>query len=305
MFVEISVKQIAELKNGELSFNLTPQLSILMQKLEQIKSCNYIIFICALWSIGYIPNSYAEFSELIDLSELTVVEEIKDNIIQPVLRAEIRGLITPLRETVLSTDVTAKISYIRVKDGDHFKQGEKLILFDCDRQKAELRAAEAEAKARKLMFRNNQDLSQFNAVGSLELEVSKAQFDKTLAELNVIKVRHQKCEIKAPWNGRVTEVNAHVHEVIEPGREIMKILDDNSLEIEMIVPSNWLRWLEPGINSPIVVDETGNNYEIIISRIGARVDPVSQTVRVYASFKDKASDILAGMSGTVIFDLPE
>nr|MCH9639969.1 HlyD family efflux transporter periplasmic adaptor subunit [Betaproteobacteria bacterium] len=182
---------------------------------------------------------------------------------------------------------------------------EILIQFDCDRQKAELRAAEAEAKTRKLMFKNNKDLSEFNAVGSLELEVSKAQFDKALAELSVIKVRHQKCEIKAPWNGRVTEVNAHVHEVIEPGREIMKILDDDSLEIEMIVPSNWLRWLEPGINCPIAVDETGRNYEIRISRVGARVDPVSQTVRVFASFKDEVDEVLAGMSGTVIFDLPD
>ena len=271
-----------------------------------MRNCiNIIIIILALLPLGCMANSFAESPELIDLSELTAAGETKDNIIQSVSMAEIRGLIRPLRETVLSTDVTAKVSHISVKDGDYFKQGEKLIQFDCDRQKAELRAVEAETKTRELMFRNTQDLSQLNAVGSLELEVSKAQFDKAFAELNVVKVRHQKCEIKAPWSGRVTEVNAHAHEVIEPGREIMKILDDDSLEIEMIVPSNWLRWLEPGINSPIAVDETGKNYEIIISRVGARVDPVSQTVRLYASFKDKTTDVLAGMSGTVIFDLPD
>ena len=85
----------------------------------------------------------------------------------------------------------------------------------------------------------------------------------------------------------------------------MKILDDDSLEVEMIVPSNWLRWLEPGINSPIVVDETGRSYDIRITRVGARVDPVSQTVRLYANFKEETLDILAGMSGTVTFDLPD
>ena len=271
-----------------------------------MKNCNYIIFILALWPFGNISNSYADVTELIDLSGLTAVDkESRDKATQPISSAEIRGLIKPQRETVLSTDVTAKVSHISVKDGDYFKQGDNLIQFDCDRQKAELRAAEAETKTRKLMFRNNKDLSQFNAVGSLELEVSKAQLDKAFAELNFIKVRHQKCVIKAPWNGRVTDINAHAHEVIEPGREIMRILDDDSLEIEMIVPSNWLRWLEPGIHCPIVVDETGRNYEIRISRVGARVDPVSQTVRIYASFKDEVDDILAGMSGIVFFDLPD
>ena len=105
-----------------------------------MKNCNnYIIFILALLPLGYMANSYAEFPELIDLSALTAVDsEIQDGTIQPISTAEIRGLIKPLRETVLSTDVTAKVSHISVKDGDHFKQGERLIQFDCDRQKAEL-----------------------------------------------------------------------------------------------------------------------------------------------------------------------
>lgn len=218
---------------------------------------------------------------------------------------EIRALIKPLRESVLSTDFTARIAAIHAKNGDHFKQGSKLIEFDCKRQIAELKVAVAEAKAREMVFKNNQDLSQFNAVGSLELEVSKAQFDKALAELNISKARNHECTIKAPWSGRVAEINAHAHETIEPGREIMKIIDDTSLEIEMIVPSNWLRWLKPGITSPISVDETGRKYEIRVSRIGARVDPVSQTVRIFASFQDTTHDVLAGMSGAVLFTVPD
>ena len=271
-----------------------------------MKNCNYILFISFLLPLGYIADSFAESHELNVVSMLNVVnEKIEDDSFQSDSTAEIRGLVKPLRETVLSADMTAKISHISVKDGDYFKQNENLIQFDCNQQEAELSAAEAETEARKLVFTNNQNLSQFNAVGALELEVSKAQFDKALAELNVIKIRHQKCTIKAPWNGRVTEISAHTHEVIESGREIMKILDDDSLEVEMIVPSNWLRWLEPGINSPIVVDETGRSYDIRITRVGARVDPVSQTVRLYANFKEETLDILAGMSGTVTFDLPD
>lgn len=218
---------------------------------------------------------------------------------------EIRALIKPLRESVLSTDFTARIAAIHAKNGDHFRQGSKLIEFDCKRQMAELKVAAAEVKAREMVFRNNQDLSQFNAIGSLELEVSKAQFDKALAELNISRARNHECTIKAPWSGRVAEINAHAHETIEPGREIMRIIDDTSLEIEMIVPSSWLRWLRPGITSPISVDETGRKYEIRISRIGARVDPVSQTIRIFASFQDATPDVLAGMSGAVLFTIPD
>lgn len=217
---------------------------------------------------------------------------------------EVRGLVKPIREAALSTNRFAKISEIHFKEGEHFKQGEKLVRFDCLQQRAEERAVEADVSAREAVYKNNQDLSQYNAVGSLELELSKTQYEKSLADLNVLKIRNYECAIKAPWNGRITEVKANKLEVVEPGREIMRIIDDSSLEIEMIVPSKWLTWLQPGMAHTIVIDETGKSYESAIVRIGARVDPVSQTLRIFASFKNGASDVLAGMSGKVIFDVP-
>ncbi|UJP05609.1 MAG: HlyD family efflux transporter periplasmic adaptor subunit [Nitrosomonas sp.] len=271
-----------------------------------MKIYNQIRLILVSLSLGHSAISHAELpkSDIPPVS-IRVEKEIREKIIQSATTAQIRGLIKPLREAVLSTDVIAKVISIHVKEGDRFKQGERLIQFDCSRQRAQLKAAEAEVLAKKIVLENNQDLSKFNAVGSLELEVSKVQLDKALAELDAVRISSHLCSFKAPWNGRVTEVKANAYEVIEPGREIMKILDDKSLEIEMIVPSSWLRWIKAGIHCPMTIDETGKNYEIEISRVGARVDPVSQTVRIFASFKGDAADVLAGMSGTVTFSLPE
>lgn len=227
-----------------------------------------------------------------------------DRVFHPDAAAKIRGLIKSSREANLSTIFMAKITQIVFKEGEQFKAGEKLIQFDCSRQYAQLKAAEAEALSKRMVFENNEDLSRFDAVGSLELEVSKVQLEKALAELNIIKAGNQQCQFRAPWNGRVAEIKANAHEIVEPGREIMKIIDDETLEIEMIVPSNWLQWIKPGIVSPIIIDETGKKYLAEISRIGAHVDPVSQTIRVFAHFRGDMKDVLAGMSGTAYFILP-
>lgn len=269
---------------------------------------SYIGFIF-VFSVSFnITNSYAESIEPKAASVLNSIEkQTKEKPTSPsTATTKIRGLVKPLREAVLSTDVIAKITHINVKEGDRFKQGEKLVQFECSRQRAQLKAAEAEVLAKKMISENNESLSTFNAVGSLELEVSKAQLDKAMAELEAIKIgNYFICSFRAPWNGRVTEIKANAHEVIEPGREIMKILDDKSLEVEMIVPSGWLKWIRPGIDISMAIDETGKNYDLEISRIGARVDPVSQTIRIFSSFKSDAADVLAGMSGAVIVNLPD
>ncbi len=269
---------------------------------------SYIRFIFVFYVSYHITNAYAESTEPKAASVLNSIEKQakEKSTSSSTATTTIRGLVKPLREAVLSTDVIAKITHINVKEGDRFKQGEKLVQFECSRQRAQLKAAEAEVLAKKMISENNVSLSTFNAVGSLELDVSKAQLDKATAELEAIKIgNYFICSFRAPWNGRVTEIKANAHEVIEPGREIMKILDDTSLEVEMIVPSGWLKWIRPGIDISMAIDETGKNYNLGISRVGARVDPVSQTIRIFSSFKSDATDVLAGMSGAVIINLPD
>ena len=57
------------------------------------------------------------------------------------------------------------------------------------------------------------------------------------------------------------------------------------------------------------MEETGRTIESSVDRIGAEVDPVSQTVVIYAKVNDAKAgekdegeeDILVGMSGTASF----
>lgn len=97
--------------------------------------CNYVRIIPILLSLGYIAHSHAQSPESnIPSVSSRIDKEIREKIIQPTTTAKIRGLIKPLREAVLSTDVIAKIISIHVKEGDRFKQGDRLIQFDCSRQ---------------------------------------------------------------------------------------------------------------------------------------------------------------------------
>lgn len=110
--------------------------------------------------------------------------------------------------------------------------------------------------------------------------------------------------MRAPWSGRVVETKAHKHETVAPGQELLSIVDDSKLEIELIVPSKWLGWVTKETRFRLRVDETVNEYAAKVSQVGARVDPVSQTVRLTAVLEGKNKGLLVGMSGTAHFDVP-
>jgi multidrug resistance efflux pump len=121
--------------------------------------------------------------------------------------------------------------------------------------------------------------------------------DKSRAELAMADAAASKCDIAAPFNGITVEQKAQEFQYATPGQPLLEILDDRSLEIELIAPSRWLAWLKPGYGFDVHIDETDKTYPAIITRVGGRVDPVSQTVKVFGEVRGNANELMAGMSG--------
>ena len=217
----------------------------------------------------------------------------------------IRGVIRPVNEPVLSTDLVARVVSMPFREGDSFERDALLIEFDCTRYKAEAAAAWAAHTASRRTYETNRELAQYNAVGRSDLELSKAEMAKAASEAKATDSRTVDCEIRAPFPGRVAERLIHTHETSAPGAPLLKIVDDSQLEIELVVPSRWLVWLEPGATFRFQVDETDTSHSARVIRLGGTVDPVSQTIKLFAELDSVAEGVLSGMSGSADFDIPE
>lgn len=216
----------------------------------------------------------------------------------------VRGVVRALDQASLSTELQARVASIGFREGEAFKKGDLLVGFDCERYRAEAQSAEAVAREMRLTLESNQQLEKFRAVGKHDVEISRARVDKAEAEARALKARLQHCEVYAPYDGRVTELLINPFEQPQPGKPFLVIVGQSRLEIEIIVPSHWLSWLRPGGAMAFQIDETKRNYDGQVVRIGAAVDPVSQMVKIYATFKRPPSEVLPGMSGSAQFARP-
>lgn len=212
-----------------------------------------------------------------------------------------RGLIRSNAKTEIRTELRAPISQTPLKSGEQFERGDKLISFDCERYEAELKAAKASEAAAWIEYSTKKRLLSYNAIGKDEVRLASAKASKASAETKVRKVIHSDCTIKAPFSGRVVELTSSVGEYPTGDKPLMVILDDRNLEIEILVPSVWLNWLKVGQKISFEIDETGKSVTARLSRLGAEIDPVSRTIKVFAQMEKHSELIIAGMSGQAIF----
>ncbi|MBK3759157.1 efflux RND transporter periplasmic adaptor subunit [Stutzerimonas frequens] len=214
-------------------------------------------------------------------------------------RQEIRAQLLPRQFTTLAAEIGAKVNKLPVPEGGAFKAGQLLVSFDCSVQKAMLQKARAELNAAEATDKANQRLAELNSVGQLEVDLGRAGRQKAVAEVGAQQAVLGKCGISAPFAGRVAEQKVREQQFVQPGQPLLDILDDSVLELEFLVPSAWLVWLRAGQTFDVEIDETGQRYPARFERIGARVDPVSQSVKVAAAIDGRFPELIAGMSGRV------
>ena len=219
-------------------------------------------------------------------------------------RQDIRAQLSPQRFTTLAAEIGAKVNRLPVPEGGSFKSGQALIVFDCSLQTAQLNKARAALSGAEKTFTVNTRLSELGSIGKAELAVSDSEVAKNRAEVAAMAAMLAKCNVVAPFSGRVSEQKVREQQYVQPGQALLEIIDDSVLELEFIAPSRWLSWLKAGHGFQVRIDETGKTYPAKVLRIGAKVDPVSQSVKLAAAINGKFPELIAGMSGTVLLAAP-
>lgn len=212
-----------------------------------------------------------------------------------------RGVVRPAQQARITADLIAPLAKAGFREGQKFRKGDLLLAFDCRRQLAELASAMAQQREMAVVYESAAFLEKRKAGSRQDMEMSRARSEKAAAEVEAIRARTEQCNVVAPYDGHVVELGIQAHELPVAGKSLLFIVSTGDPEVELIVPSLWLSWLQVGVEFKFAVDETQNTYVGKIARLGASVDAVSQTVKVYGKFAMPPADILPGMSGTIQF----
>ena len=217
---------------------------------------------------------------------------------------EIRAQLTPRQFTTLSSEMSGRIDQIATRVGDHFRKGDVLVVFECAVPRAQVARARAVVTQADKTLTINQKLVALKSMGQLELDVSAAEVQKAKADLAAAEAVASKCSIDAPFAGVTVEQKAREFQYTTPGQPLLDVLDDRALDVELIAPSRWLSWLKPGYVFQVRIDEIEKTYPAKVTRLGGRVDPISQSIKVIGEITTDAPELMAGMSGRATLTAP-
>ncbi|HWK53390.1 MAG TPA: efflux RND transporter periplasmic adaptor subunit [Hyphomicrobiales bacterium] len=254
--------------------------------------------LCAVLLCGLGANLFAQ------TAPLTVEQVLADDAADfPAANPgqSVRAQLVAVNRTTLSAGISAQISRVPFVQGESVRKGDLLLAFDCASLQAQQKIYEAQRHTGQINLEVKQRLLQFNNVSPQELDLAAAQLASAEAQLEVIGVELAQCEIRAPYDAILVARQAEPHQYVSEGTPVLELNSNAELEVLVVAPSAWLRWLQAGEAFTLDVEELGQRFAGTVQRLGGRVDPVSQTILVYGRLSDTSDRLLPGMSGDIHF----
>jgi membrane fusion protein (multidrug efflux system) len=213
------------------------------------------------------------------------------------MKLDVEAVLVPREKTVISSSRDGKLKSIYFKNGDRFKKGDVLLEYHCDDLRAEWDAVHSEKRFARQKQLTTSRLFDLELASHLEKLQSSVENKQSTAKQRTMESRLKDCVIKADYDGRVVKKMANASEYTRTDRVLMEVASEGALDMEFLLPSVWLRWINIGAPLNLILTETGRNYTAVVTRIYGEVDPVSQSIQIRAQLDGYDEPLLPGMSG--------
>lgn len=156
------------------------------------------------------------------------------------------GSLAPNETAQIRAEISGQVRAVTFEEGERVTKDRVLVKVD----DAELRAQVAQSEARfhlaELNLKRSDDLTQAKSMSQAEADRTRSEYAAAAADLQLLRVRLAKAEIKAPFDGIVGVRTISPGDYITAATVITPLDDLSRLKVDFQVPERFAERVQPG-----------------------------------------------------------
>ena len=222
----------------------------------------------------------------------------------------ITGSVQPERRADLRAEVQAVVLQVLRENGDQVHRGDVLVKLDDTAIRDSLASAQASQRAAEQAL--DQASRQYDRMKSLRtsgmasaqaLDDAEGRRDAALSEreagkARVVLARQQmtRTEVRAPFDGIVSERKVSAGDTAQLGKELLKVIDPASMRFEGMVSADQIGTVKAGQPTSFRVNGYGDQqFTGKVRRVNPAANPTTRQVEVLVDFTGQKQPKLAGL----------
>lgn len=224
--------------------------------------------------------------------------------------AVITGTVQAARRADLRAEVQAVVLQVLKESGDKVKRGDLLVRLDDSSIRDSVNSANESVRASSQSYeqaeRQLQRLKKLRESGMVttqqledtEIRRNNAQSDLAAAQARSAQARQQlqRTEVRAPFDGIVSDKKVSPGDSAQIGKELLKVIDPTSLRFEGFVSADSISSVKLGEKVSFRINGYGNDEFIgTVTRVSPAANPTTRQVEVQVAFDGGRQPALSGL----------
>lgn len=222
----------------------------------------------------------------------------------------VTGSIQPERRADLRAEVSSVVLQVFKENGEAVRRGDLLVRLDDTAIRDSLASAEesvraisqafdqAERQVQRLKTLQAQGMTSMQALEDAEVRRNNAQSDLVAAKARVVSARQmlQRTEVRAPFDGVVSDRKVSSGDTAQTGKELVKVIDPRSMRFEGLVSADRMHEMKIGQRVSFRVNGyPASDFDGTIKRIDAAANATTRQVEVIVAFNGNEMPRVAGL----------
>ncbi len=221
----------------------------------------------------------------------------------------ITGSIQPGRKADLRAEVSAIVLQVLKENGEAVKRGDLLVRLDDTSIRESMNSAEQAARASAQSFdqaeRQLQRLKTLRTSGmtstqqleDAEIRRNNAQSDLVAAKARAVQARQQlqRTEVRAPFDGIVSERKVSGGDTAQIGKELVKVIDPASMRFEGLVSADKITTVKIGQTVNFRINGYDAPFVGKVKRVDPAANPTTRQVEVLVDLVEGKQPRVSGL----------
>ncbi len=187
-------------------------------------------------------------------------------------------------EVDITSEVGGKVTNVYFREGSTVSKGQILLKLNDAELQAELKQAGYRLDLARQKEQRQKSLLQIEGISRQEYDVALSELQTLSAEIELLKARLAKTEIRAPFSGTIGLTSITEGSYLSPSNKIARLANTAALRIDFAVPERYASSVRKGDVVTFTMQGSPDEHKATVYAIEPQIEESTRTLRMRARY---------------------
>ncbi|MGM0580568.1 MAG: efflux RND transporter periplasmic adaptor subunit [Bacteroidota bacterium] len=219
-----------------------------------------------------------EYTNKSDQSVLIKAESVKPQDFQH--KIQVQGEVASRKNITMGAETMGRVTQINVSPGDMVKRNQLLVKLDAATTENNIKELKTALELATTIYEKQKNLWE-KEIGT-EVQYLEAKNRKETLERQLATAQSQldMAYLKAPFNGRINDVNVNTGELVQPGMPILSMVSQEEMYLKSDVSEEYINDFKEGDSLEVYLPSIKKSFETVVSAVSYVINPANRTFQL-------------------------